>query len=175
MKTTLVVLELEGPPSVVAAANLVRRTCNDYLDLIEGDLPASHSWNTLERAAEQERVSLSPDAATPVHDARTALSTLASLMDGVRAAGGRFVPWGPDPNTDPEAVFGQIERAHTTATDALDMCPAIPESQARVLLHDAALGGRFEMVRQVEDYLGSLDQARTAFLDIAREQLDTAQ
>lgn len=97
-------------------------------------------------------------------------------MDSVRAAGGRdFVLWGPDPYTDPEAVYGQIERAHTTAADALGMCPAIPESQARVLLHDAAHGGRFEMVRQVEDYLGSLDQARTAFLDIAREQLDTTQ
>ncbi|MCX5434697.1 hypothetical protein OHU11_41705 (plasmid) [Streptomyces sp. NBC_00257] len=177
MKTTLVVLELEGPPPVVEAAKLLRLKCNDYLELVNGDLLASRAWHALESAAQEERENLSGDAATPVHDAEVALSTLASLMHGVRgAAGGQdFVLWGLDPNEEPEAVYERTEQTHTAAASALAACPAVSAAQARTLLHDAAHGGRFEMGQQAHDSLEFLDQARAAFLEAARAQLDTTQ
>ncbi|MDV9195249.1 hypothetical protein [Streptomyces sp. Wh19] len=115
MRTTLVVLELEGPPPVVEAANRLRLKCNDYLELVEGDLLASRAWHNLERAAQEERANLSSKAAIPVHDAQAALSTLVPLMGGVRHTAGRPDPvlWAPDPSTEPEAVYERIEQAHT--------------------------------------------------------------
>ncbi|MFC9622042.1 hypothetical protein ACFTXM_19305 [Streptomyces sp. NPDC056930] len=177
VKTTLVVLELEGPPPIVEAAKLLRLKCNDYLELVEGDLLASRAWHVLESAAQEERANLSSNAATPVHDAQAALSTLVPLMRGVRDAAGRRdpVPWGLDPNAEPEAVYERIEQAHTAAAAALANCPAVSDAQARALLHDAAHGGRFEMSRQAHDSLEFLDQARSAFLEAARAQLDTTQ
>ncbi|MFI6729792.1 hypothetical protein [Streptomyces atratus] len=175
MRTALVVLELEGPPSVVEAAKLLRLKCNDYLELVHGDLLASRAWHALESAVQEERANLSSNAATPVHDAQAALSTLVSLMHGVRdAAGGQDPALCPDP-AEPGAVYERIEQTHTAAAAALANCPAVSDTQARTLLHDAAHGGRFEMSRQAHDSLEFLDQARAAFLEAARAQLDTTQ
>ncbi|MEV8104597.1 hypothetical protein [Streptomyces sp. NPDC088135] len=130
MKTTLVVLELEGPPPVVEAAKRLRLRCNDYLELVESDLLASRAWHNLERAAQEERANLSSNAATPVHDAQAALSTLVPLMRGVRHAAGRPGPvlWAPDPSTEPEAVYVRIEQAHAAAAAALANCPAVSDA-----------------------------------------------
>ncbi|MET9657569.1 hypothetical protein [Streptomyces sp. NPDC006510] len=65
MRTTLVVLELEGPPPVVEAANRLRLKCNDYLELVEGDLLASRAWHNLGRAAQEERANLSTTQPSP--------------------------------------------------------------------------------------------------------------
>lgn len=45
-------LELEGPPAVVTAAKTLRRTCNDYLELVEGDRLASRAWHAFHAAVD---------------------------------------------------------------------------------------------------------------------------
>ncbi|MGW2393960.1 hypothetical protein ACWCYK_31380 [Streptomyces lydicamycinicus] len=173
VKTSVVVLELEGPPQVVSAAKALRRTCNDYLELVEGDLVASRTWHALQAAADDERANLIDDTATPVHNAHSALSTLTTLMGGLRASvGGQPGPWGFDPDNEPEAAHERIERAYMSAADALAACPSITGSQARILLQDAAHGGRFEMARQQDDHLRFLEDARTTFLDAAHQYLE---
>ncbi|MFI0155877.1 hypothetical protein [Streptomyces lydicus] len=172
VKTSVVVLELEGPPRVVSAAKALRRTCNDYLELVEGDLLASRAWHALQTAADDERANLTDDTGTPVSDAHSALSTLATLMDGLRISVGTQQVWGFDPDNEPEAAHERIERAYAAAADALDACPSIPSSQVHTLLQDAAHGGRFEMVCQQDDHLRFLEDARTAFLDAAHQYLE---
>lgn len=173
VKTALVIIELEGPPLVVEAAKLLRRTAGDYLDLIEGDLEASRAWHALDSASTDEQADRGDGAPTPLHDAQVALSTLSTLMHAVRATAGglQSVFFGFDPNEEPDTAYRRIERAHTDAVQALAACPTVSAGQARVLLHDAAHTGRHEMHLQQADYLAFIDQARSAFLETAQAYL----
>ncbi|MGX1760383.1 hypothetical protein ACWIG5_26290 [Streptomyces lydicus] len=172
VKTSLVVLELEGPPPVVTAAKTLRRTCNDYLELVEGDLLASHAWHAFHVAVDDERTNFADDTDAPAHHAQAALSNLENLMYEIRAPTGPG-PWASfDPDTEPEIANERIERAHAAATEALAACPSISSSQARTLVHDAAHGGRGEMLHQRDDYLRFFEEARAAFLSAAQQHLD---
>ncbi|MEU9117273.1 hypothetical protein AB0D04_37380 [Streptomyces sp. NPDC048483] len=175
VKTSLVVLELEGPPPVVTAAKTLRRTCNDYLELVEGDLPASRAWNAFHAAVDDERTNFADDTAAPVHDAQAALSHLGNLMRELRAPTGPS-PWASfDPATEPDIAHERIESAYAAATEALAACPSITSGQARTLLHDAAHGGRGEMLHQRDDCLRFFEESRAAFLSAAQQHPDAGQ
>ncbi|MDN0200777.1 hypothetical protein [Streptomyces sp. S.PNR 29] len=181
-----VVLELEGPPSVVAAAELLVERCRELLGHAAHDEQASSAWRALEAAMETERThpnrpafersSLSRDTWMSAHYAHTALEHLRTVAQAVRdsARGEDTQPLGPR-YPDAAAAYEALEAAHTAATEALARCNAIDDQQAQSLINDAANNGRFVILGVLHFARQQLNQARTDFISGVRSHLDGAE
>lgn len=178
-----VVLELEGPPSIVAAAELLVQRCRELLRHAADDERASSAWRALEAAMEAERThpnrpafertSLSRDTWMSAHYAHTALEHLRTVAQAVRdsASGEDTQPLGSR-YPDSAAAYEALESAYTAATEALARCDAINDQHAQSLINDAAYNGRFTMLDVVGFTRQQLHQARTDFISGVRSHLD---
>lgn len=189
LRRALVVLELEGPASVVEAAVELNACCDELVSLATDDGYAARVWRSFYSAlaAERSATARMEQLTTPVHDAYVALGNLQYTLNSVRlaqtavarppragliAALSRYLPQADALLADPQLAYEALQRSHDTAVQCLREHLEMSAQDAEVLLQDAMSDGRTAMLDHMAGEYTRLEEARRAFLTAAREALD---
>ncbi|MFD3915289.1 hypothetical protein, partial [Streptomyces sp. NPDC058603] len=181
LKRALVVLELEGPASMVEAAGEVKACCDELVSLATDDGYAARVWRSFYAALEAERGATArmEQLATPAHDALVALSSLQQRLDSVQRAHtavvrpmragliealSGYLPRTDELLADPQIAYEALERCHVRAVGCLQEHLRMPEEEAEVLLrdtmNDGMNDGRTVMLDHMAGEYTRLEEAR---------------
>ncbi|MFE4059360.1 hypothetical protein ACFXP3_24205 [Streptomyces sp. NPDC059096] len=189
LKRALVVLELEGPGPLVEAAGEVKACCDELVSLATDDGYTARVWRSFYAVVEAERGATArmEQLTTPAHDALVALSSLQQRLDSVRRAHTEvvrpvragliealpgYLPRTDELLADPQVAYEALERCHMRAVSCLREHLGMPEEEAEVLLRGTMNDGRTAMLDHMAGEYTRLEEARRAFLSVARHTLD---